>query len=111
VKSGKAIAIAVTTPQRARGLPDVPTIAESGVPGFDITVTYGFFVPSATPKTIVNRLNAHIVEILKQPEIVERLSAFGLEARGSTPEEFSAVVRDEVALWANVVKTAMLRIE
>ena len=108
INSGKAKALAVTTPQRSRGLPDVPTVAESGLPGFDITVTYGIFVPAGTPATIIAKLNREISQILALPEIVERLAAFGLEAKGSTPQQFSQVVRDEVDLWAKVIKDAKI---
>jgi tripartite-type tricarboxylate transporter receptor subunit TctC len=111
VKSGKATAIAVTTPQRSRGLPDVPTIAESGLPGFDITVTYGIFAPAGTPREIISTVNNEVVRVLKLADVVERLAAFGLEARSSTPQEFAQVVRDEVKLWAQVVKDAGISIQ
>ena len=111
VKGGKATAIAVTTPQRSRGLPDVPTVAESGLPGFDVTVTYGIFVPAGTPHAIIRTLNGEIVRVLKLQDVMEKLTAFGLEAKSSTPEEFSKVIKDEVALWAQVVKEARITIE
>ncbi len=111
VKAAKARAIAVTTPQRSRGLPDLPTIAESGLPGFDVTVTYGIFAPAGTPATVINKLNTEVARILAQPEIIERLSSAGLDARASTPQEFGRVVKEEVALWSNVVKEAKISIE
>jgi len=111
VKAGKAKAFAVTTPQRSRALPDVPTIAESGLPGFDITVNYGIFAPSGTPMAIITKLNREISAILKYPDVIERLAAFGLEAKGSTPQQFSDVVRQEVNLWAKVIKEAKIEVE
>lgn len=111
IKAAKARAVAVTTAQRSRGLPDLPTIAESGLPGFDVTVTYGIFAPAGTPAAIINKVNAEVARILAQTEIVERLSAAGLDARASTPQQFGEVVKEEVALWSNVVKEAKIRIE
>ena len=111
VKAAKARAVAVTTAQRSRGLPELPTIAESGLPGFDVTVTYGIFAPAGTPAAIINKLNTEVARILAQPDIVDRLSAVGLDARASTPQQFGEVVREEVALWSNVVREAKIRIE
>lgn len=109
VNSGKAKAIAVT-PQRTKAFPGVPTIAESGLPGFEIRLAYGLFAPAGTPKPIISKLNAEVARILRMPDVVERLSKFGLEPDPSTPEEFGRVVKEEVALWAKVIKEANIRV-
>ena len=107
---GKARAIAVT-PMRTKAYPGVPTIAESGLPGFEITLAYGLLAPAGTPKPIIAKLNAEVARILKMPDVVDRLSAFGLEADPSTPEAFGKLLKDEVALWAKVIKQANIRVE
>ena len=106
---GKARALAVT-PKRTRAYPDVPTIAE-GLPGFEVPINYGVFAPAGTPKATIDKLNAEIVRILKLPDVAERLSSFGLEANPSTPEQFGRLVRDEVTLWAKVIKEAKIQAE
>jgi len=111
IKAAKARALAVTTAQRSRGLPDLPTVAESGLPGFDVTVTYGIFAPAGTSAANINKLNAEVGRILALPDIVERLAAAGLDARSSTVKEFGDVVKEEVALWSNVVREAKIRVE
>lgn len=111
VKGGKAKALAVTTPQRSRGLPDVPTVAESGLPDFDMTVTYGIFAPSGTPPAIITKLNEGISRVLNLPEVIDRLASFGMEAKASTPRQFGEVLKEEVKLWANVIKEAKIKIE
>lgn len=111
VKAGKAKAIAVTTPQRSRGLPEVPTVAESGLPGFDMTITYGIFAPSGTSPAIITRLNGAISRVLNLPEVVDRLAPFGMEAKASTAREFGEVLKQEVNLWAHVIKEAKIQIE
>lgn len=111
VNAGKARAIAVTTPQRSRGLPDVPTVAESGLPGFDVTVTYGIFVPAGTAAALIERINTEINRILQSPAVVERLAGAGLEAQGGSAAAFHRIVKEEVQLWADVVKEARLTID
>lgn len=111
VKGGKARALAVTTPQRARGLPDVPTVAESGLPGFDMTVTYGIFAPSGSPLAVITKLNEEISRVLNLPDVIGRLATFGMEAKASTPQQFGNVLREEVKLWANVIKEAKIKID
>jgi tripartite-type tricarboxylate transporter receptor subunit TctC len=107
---GKARALAVT-PKRTRAYPDVPTIAEGGLPGFEVPINYGVFAPAGTPKPTIDKLSAEIGRILKLPDVAERLSSFGLEANPSTPEQFGRLVRDEVSLWAKVIKEAKIQPE
>ena len=106
IKSGKLRALAVTTSKRAGALPDLPTVAESGVPGFDISTWYGVWAPAGTPKQIVNRISAEIAAIVRTPEIRERLASLGAEPVGDTPEEFAAYTRSELAKWARIVKAS-----
>jgi tripartite-type tricarboxylate transporter receptor subunit TctC len=106
VKSGKLRAIAVTTAKRSSALPSVPTIAESGVPGFDISTWYGVWAPAGTPKEIVSRLSGEIAKIVKLPDVRERLSGLGAEPVGNSPDEFAAYCRSELAKWAKIVKAS-----
>ncbi len=104
VKSGKVRALAVTTAKRSPTVPDLPTIAESGVPGFDISTWYGVWAPAGTPKDIVNRVSAEIAKALQQPAVRERLAALGAEPVGNTPEEFAAYCQSELAKWSRIVR-------
>ena len=111
VKAGKINAIAVGGPKRSRVAPDIPTIAESGYPDFDVDFWYGLLVPAATPKDIIAKLNQDITQILNTPEMRETLSSQGLEPVTSTPEQFGALIRSDLARWANVVKSAGITAE
>lgn len=111
LKAGRLRAIAVSTPRRFGLLPDVPTIAESGFPGFDLTTWYGLFAPAGTPRAVIAQINSEVARILKQPDVIERLKALGLETKTSTPEQFAAIFRDEIALYAKVIKDADVKIE
>jgi tripartite-type tricarboxylate transporter receptor subunit TctC len=104
VKSGKVRALAVTTAKRSPTVPDLPTIAESGVPGFDISTWYGVWAPAGTPKDIVNKIAAEIAKALHQPAVRERLAALGAEPVGNTPEEFAAYCQSELAKWSKIVR-------
>jgi tripartite-type tricarboxylate transporter receptor subunit TctC len=106
IKSGKARALAVTGAARSPALPDVPTIAEQGFPGVEATAWYGVLAPAGTPKPIVTRLHGEIVEILKLPDVVQRLDPLGFEIVGSTPEQFGAYIRSETRKWEKVVKAS-----
>lgn len=107
VKSGKLRAIATT--ERNALLPDVPTFADSGFPGYDANVWYGVFAPAGTPREIVARLSSVIAKALQVPAVRERLANQGAQPIGSTPEEFTAFVRAEIAKWAKVVKASGVR--
>lgn len=106
VKAGKLRTLAVATAKRSASLPDVPTIAEAALPGFEVTTWFGFLAPAKTPPEIVNRLNAEIVKILAMPDVKERLLASGSEPVSSSPEELDAFVRSEISRWAKVIKAA-----
>jgi len=106
IKSGKLRPLVVTGAQRSPALPDVPTIAESGFPGFEATAWYGVLAPAKTPKPIVTRLHAEIVKVLQLPDVKERLGNLGFEIVGSTPEQFAAYIKSEISKWEKVVKTS-----
>ena len=111
VKHGKLRAIALTSAERSLLLPELPTVAESGLPGFEVRSWHGVFLPAATPPEITARLNAEIVKILRLPDVKERLNAQGVELGGSSPEEFAAFVRKELAKWAIIVKESGARVD
>ena len=110
-KSGKLRALAVTTASRSAIAPDVPTLAESGLPGFEVGSWQGVFAPAGTPPEIVKRLNAEIVRILALPDVKEKLAGLGAELVGNTPEEFAALVKVEVVKWADVVRKSGARVD
>ncbi len=111
IKSGRLRPIGVGTAKRLAVMPDVPTIAESGVPGYEATQWYGILAPAATPRDIVARLNADIVKVLQRPDVRERLASDGAQPVGNTPEEFGAHIKAEIARWAPVVKASGARPE
>jgi tripartite-type tricarboxylate transporter receptor subunit TctC len=111
VQSGKLKAIAVTSTKRAPTMPNVPTMIESGVAGYDASSWNGVFAPAKTPRPIINKLHAEIVKVLKTPDIRERLVASGSDPVGSTPEEFSAYVKAELARWGKVIRENNIRAE
>ena len=104
VKSGKVRAIAVTSAQRSPALPDVPTVNEQGLSGFDDLTWTAFFAPAGTPQDLVNRINSEINRALSSPDVRERLGQLGLEWRSNTSGEFATFLRDEVHKWAKAVK-------
>ena len=106
VNAGKLRALAVSSGKRAQVAPNVPTVAESGFPGYDVRGWYGIVAPAKTPAAIINRLNTEIVAILRSPAATERLASDGSEAVGSTPEEFGAHIKSEMLKWGQVVKAA-----
>jgi tripartite-type tricarboxylate transporter receptor subunit TctC len=109
IKAGKLRALAVLAPERSATLPEVPTVAEAGLPELDVTTWYGLLAPAATPRPIVARLNAEIVRIMQGAELKERLAGMAAEPRTSTPEEFAAYIGQEAARWGDVVRKAGLR--
>jgi tripartite-type tricarboxylate transporter receptor subunit TctC len=108
IKAGKLRALAVTTTRRAAALPDVPTLSEAGVPGYELNGWSGLLVPANTPKEIVRSLNQEIVAIIKAPEISERFASLGFDIVGNTPEQFQAFIEAEVAKWGKVVQDAKI---
>jgi tripartite-type tricarboxylate transporter receptor subunit TctC len=108
IKAGKLKAIAVTGPQRWAGMPDVPTVAEQGVAGYDVRSWAGLMAPAGTPRPIIDRLNAEVQKSLQLPAIKSRLEEMGGDARGSTPEEMKAMVTSETQKWTQVVNNAKI---
>lgn len=96
-------ALAVTSSRRSPVLPDVPTVAEAGVPGYEAVAWHGISVPAKTPAPIVERLSGEIAQVLKQPEVVKQLTAIGATPVGSTPAQFQAHIDKELAKWQKVV--------
>jgi tripartite-type tricarboxylate transporter receptor subunit TctC len=111
IKAGRLRGLAVSSAERAPQLPDVPTVAESGVAGFEVTVWYGLCTPAGVPKPIVAKLNAAVVKTLNFPEVKERLAQNSIKAESSTPEQFAAHIKSETAKWAKVVKDAGVTVE
>jgi tripartite-type tricarboxylate transporter receptor subunit TctC len=108
-RSGKLRALAVTTPKRSSMAPEVPTVAESGVPGYDVTTWYGLLVPAGTSGEIIARLNGAVVNTLTNPAVKERFASTDLEPNYSTPEQFGAYIRSEIAKWAKVIKESGIK--
>ena len=111
VKSGRLRWLALSTAQRSRAAPDLPTIAESGVPGFDVGGWYGVLAPAKTPPVTVKLLSDSIVKALKAPEVGERFAADGSEPVGRTPDNFAVYIKSEIARWAKVVKEIGIKAE
>jgi tripartite-type tricarboxylate transporter receptor subunit TctC len=110
-KSGKLRALAVTTAKRSAVAPDVPTLAESGLVGFEVGSWQGVFAPAGTPPDIVKRLNTEIVKIINMPEVRDKLLALGAEPVGDTSEQFGAYVKTEVVKWSEVVKKSGAKVD
>ncbi len=111
VKEGKITALAVTGLRRSSAAPDIPTVNESGLPGYEATAWQGVLAPAGTPRDIVVKLNAEIVRILNRPEVKKQLADQGFDTVGSTPEEFGDFIKVEIAKWAKVIKAAGIRVE
>jgi tripartite-type tricarboxylate transporter receptor subunit TctC len=111
VRAAKLRGLAVTSERRSPMAPDIPTVAESGVPGYEASPWYGLMVPAGTPQDVVSRLHAESVKALRQPEVKERFAATDLEIIASPPEQFGSHIRNEIAKWGKVVKATGLRPE
>ncbi len=111
VKAGKLRALAVTTAQRSRLAPDLPTMAEAGLPGFDISTWFGLLAPAGTPKDVIAKWNAEVVKILNSPEMRERLVAQGAEAAPTTPGQFAAYIAGELTKYARIVKASGAKVD
>lgn len=109
LKDKKVRALAITTSKRSPLVPDLPTIAESGYPGFESVASYGFFAPAGTPKAIIDKLNKEINVVLLDPQLKDKLLALGIEIEGSTPEALQKFVDGEVSKWARVIKTSNIK--
>jgi tripartite-type tricarboxylate transporter receptor subunit TctC len=106
VKNGKLVALAIASPQRSPQLPDVPTVAESGIPGFDVTSWYGLITRAGTPPAIIDKIQRDAAEVLRDPEVRNRFAGLGLEPGGNTPAEFEAMIASESRKWGDIVRKA-----
>ena len=111
MKSGRLRVLAVSGSKRSPALPDAPTVIESGIPGYVFDVWYGMLAPAKTPRTIVTKLNAEINRALKNPALVQRFAAAGLDTAGGTPEAFEKLIRGEIPKWRKVVAAANIKVD
>lgn len=111
VKAGKLRALAVTSRERVPQLPDMPTVAETALPGFEVVGWFGLFAPAGTPKPVIARLNGEAVKILAMPDVRERFSGQGLIAGGGTPEALASFLKNEIVKWGKLIQEAGIRIE
>ena len=111
VKAGKLRALAVTTKTRWRGVPDIPTMSEAGLTGFEVNSWYGLLAPTGTPRDIITRLNTEVARSLREPDARERFSTIGAEPMGGTPEEFGDYIKSETVKWAKVIKAANIKVD
>ena len=111
VKAGSLRGLAVTTKERIAILPDMPTISESGVPGFDVFSWFGFFVPARTPEGVIARINADSNAALAYPSVKSRFEELGANPKGSTPAELAAFLKSEIDKWGPVIRDARIKVE
>ena len=111
VKSGAVRGLAVTGTKRSSVLPDLPTVAESGIPGYEVSAWFGIFAPAGVPQPVAQRLNAEFVRALQQPDLRQRLASQGAEPLTSTPAEFAAYLRSEIDKWGKVVKASGMKVD
>ena len=111
VQAGRLRLLAVTTARRFSGLPDVPTIAEAGVPGYELTSWVGLLAPAATPPAVVGRIHAPLLESLRTPDVRNVLVKSGTEPLGNSPEEFAQALRRDIPRWGKVIRAAGIRPE
>jgi tripartite-type tricarboxylate transporter receptor subunit TctC len=111
VKAGKLRALAVAGPHRLEALPGVPTVAESGYPGFDVTSWYGIVAKTGTPPAIIRKVSEDMAQALKEPDVVKKLAELGLEPVGDTPQQFGALIQSESRKWGDIVKRANVHVE
>jgi tripartite-type tricarboxylate transporter receptor subunit TctC len=109
VKSGKLRPIAVTTDKRSHTLPQLPTIAEAGVKGYEASTWYGLLAPAGTPQAVITRLHDEVVRALKTPDMREKFASQGFEPAGTTPAEFAAYIKSEIAKWGKVIHDAGIK--
>ena len=111
LKLNRVRALAVTTAEPSRLFPGVPTIAASGLPGFESVLVNGLFAPAGTPVSVIGTLNQEVVQFLRKAEVKERFFSTGMESVGTTPAEFESIVKSDIAKWGKLIKTARIRIE
>jgi tripartite-type tricarboxylate transporter receptor subunit TctC len=108
-RAGKLRALATTGPRRTPAAPDIPTVAEAGVPGYEVTTFYGLSAPAKTPRPIIERLHSEVVRALKSADVSEKLQGLGADPVGNTPEQYAAFMQSEIAKWAKVIKAAGIK--
>ncbi|HKU70717.1 MAG TPA: tripartite tricarboxylate transporter substrate binding protein [Burkholderiales bacterium] len=108
-RDGKLRALAVTGPKRTPAAPDIPTVAEAGVPGYEVTTFYGVSAPAKTPRPIIDRLHSELMRALKAPDVQDRMKSLGADPVGNTPEEYTAFMQNEINKWAKVIKAAGIK--
>jgi tripartite-type tricarboxylate transporter receptor subunit TctC len=111
VQSGKLRALGVTSEKRSASVPDIPTISESGLPGFDQSAWHGLFAPAGTPAPIIAKLSAEVVKVLRMPDVEKRFNSQAVDVIASSPEEFAAFIRQDVAKYERLIKTANIHVE
>jgi tripartite-type tricarboxylate transporter receptor subunit TctC len=111
IRSGKVKALAVTSLSRSSVLPEVPTVAEAALPGFEVLGWNGLLAPAKTPKAVVDKLNADVVRILHAPAVANQLRAQGVDVVGNTPEEFAAIIPADIAKWREIIVSAGIKME
>jgi tripartite-type tricarboxylate transporter receptor subunit TctC len=111
IKSNRVRALGITGKARTAALPDVPTVIESGVPGYEVSPWFGLLVPARTPPAIVATLHREVVKILRAPAMLERFAAEGVDPVGDSPEHFAAYIKEEIVKWGKVVKDTGMRVD
>jgi len=111
VKAGKLRALAITSPARDPSLPDIPTVAEAGVPGYEVGVWFGMVAPAGTPPDVLARLNAELNKILRDPDVKQKFADQGVEPAGGSPERFGEHLRTQIEKWGRVVKESGAKVE
>jgi len=111
MKSGRLKALGVSTAKRSPEMPEVPTVAEAGVPGYEAIVWIGMLAPAGTPKEIINRMNAEGQKAAKAPDFIKRMTDLGYEIVGGTPEQMAAMIQDEVKRWGPIVKASGAKVD
>jgi tripartite-type tricarboxylate transporter receptor subunit TctC len=110
-RAGRLRSLAITSLERSKVMPEVPTMSEAGVQGFEVISWYGLLSPAGTPREIVQRLNAEVNRSIREPDALERLASFGADPVDSTPDSFGAFISRELAKWSKVVQAAGLKID
>jgi tripartite-type tricarboxylate transporter receptor subunit TctC len=111
IRSGKVKALAVTSPARSPVMPEVPTIAEAAMPGFEVLGWNGMLAPASTPRPVIDKLNADVVRVLRMPDIVKQLADQGVDVVGNTPDEFAAIIPADIAKWREIIVAAGIKLD
>jgi tripartite-type tricarboxylate transporter receptor subunit TctC len=111
VKSGALRGLAVTSLQRLASVPELPTMAEAGVPGYEVTAWFGFLAPAGTPQAVISRVHADVAKAIAMPDVRERMTAQAAEPIGSTPQEYASFIAAEIAKWSRIVKASGAKVE